>query len=171
MTKLVVFAVLISLFTQCTNNSVKINNTVMDNITGEEIIIGKCNSEIFAIHPFNQWFTSEYNSYSPNMATLDSLKTLSLKNIQIVAVVGSWCGDTHRELPRFIKITNQSKLQKIETVIIAVDYKKMAPDCGIDTLNITKIPVFIFYRNNSEIGRITEAPHKNLESDIIAILK
>jgi hypothetical protein len=38
------------------------------------------------------------------------------------------------------------------------------------SLNIVRVPTFIFYKNNSEAGRIIEVPKTSLEQDMVNIL-
>lgn len=48
---------------------------------------------------------------------------------------------------------------------------KKAEGFDIDQFIIERVPTFIFYKNESEIGRIIETPVETLEKDILNILK
>jgi len=53
---------------------------------------------------------------------------------------------------------------------VGVDISKLAPVGGYDTLNIERVPTFIFLKNKVEAGRIIETPVTSLEQDMLNIL-
>jgi hypothetical protein len=52
-----------------------------------------------------------------------------------------------------------------------VDINKVAPLADYPALGIERVPTFIFYKNNSEAGRIIEVPVTSLEQDTRDILR
>jgi hypothetical protein len=51
-----------------------------------------------------------------------------------------------------------------------VDNAKLSPVGEYDKLDIQRVPTFIIYKNNIEVGRIIENPVTSLEQDMINIL-
>jgi thiol-disulfide isomerase/thioredoxin len=84
--------------------------------------------------------------------------------------LGSWCGDTKRELPRFLKIMEFLKFPETKIKLIGVDRTKKAPVYTENIWNIEFVPTFIFLKNGMEIGRIVEQPVASLEQDMKQIL-
>jgi thiol-disulfide isomerase/thioredoxin len=90
-----------------------------------------------------------------------------LEGVEIKVVMGTWCHDSKREVPRFYKILSH-KTDNIE--MIALDRKKQSPNGETDAMAITNTPTFIFYKNGKEMNRIVETPVDSLERDMIKIL-
>ena len=84
------------------------------------------------------------------------------------------CGDSKREVPRFIKILESVNfpMENLKVVIVNKrrDFYKKSPQGEEWRLNIRRAPTFIFYKNGSEINRIIETPVSTLEGDIISIV-
>jgi hypothetical protein len=54
--------------------------------------------------------------------------------------------------------------------LIGVNRNKKAPLKDYQNLQIEKVPTFIIYKNQKEIGRIVESPLKSLEKDLLNII-
>lgn len=118
--------------------------------------------------PYEKWFKPRYEAYKLD----DSLK-LSMqkhfKDVKIKAFVGLWCSDSRREIPLLLKIIKESNISESDIEIIAVDHKKKAN--GLEKgLTVFRVPTFIFYKNNKELGRFVEFPQETLEQDILKII-
>jgi thiol-disulfide isomerase/thioredoxin len=85
-------------------------------------------------------------------------------------VMGSWCSDSQREVPRFIKIMDSIGYNINTLTLINVDTKKQAENTSVSQLKIERIPTFIFTKDGKEIGRIVESPHERLENDMLKII-
>jgi thiol-disulfide isomerase/thioredoxin len=96
------------------------------------------------------------------------LKT-ALSDIQIIVVLATWCGDSKEQVPRFLKVLDQADFEPERCTMIGVDSQKQARDLDVSVYDIERVPTFIFYRNEIEIGRIVETPLHSLESDILNI--
>ena len=84
--------------------------------------------------------------------------------------MGTWCPDSRREVPRFMKILDLWKFPGEKVTFIGVDNAKLAPVGGYDKLEIERVPTFIIFRNKVETGRIIENPVTSLEQDMLNIL-
>ncbi len=141
----------------------------VDAKSGKPMLIGLARTVDFQDTNFYQWFNSEYTNYKPDSSTVEFLKN-NLKGKKILIVMGTWCSDSRREVPRFIKSLDAAGFPESEYKIITVDRKKEAPGFDPDTLNIEYVPTFIVYENGKEIGRIIETPIETLEIDLKNIL-
>lgn len=125
---------------------------------------------IMSIAEIKDSYDFEYPAYQPDEPAVAQLKTL-IKNKKITIVLGTWCGDSKLQVPRFYKVADQAGVEAQQITLICVDESKQAEDGQTDGLNIDRIPVFIITENDKEIGRITESPVSTLENDMVEILK
>lgn len=142
---------------------------IIDEKSGKPMLVGYCTKDnILNDTSFAWWFEAEYDYYQPEDSVL---KLINLDSVKIVCVAATWCGDTRRELPRFYKILDALKFDFSNYIMFCVDRKKKAEGFDIDQYIIERVPTFIFYKNDSEIGRIIETPVETLERDILKILQ
>jgi hypothetical protein len=123
-----------------------------------------------AIESFNDhWKTLRAADYTPDAGAVATIRAKS-KDVTAFIVLGTWCPDTRRDLPRFFKIADQAGWPTSRMTLLAVDRTK--EDAGGETVkwNVTRVPTFIFLRAGKEIGRVTERPITTLEQDIATIL-
>jgi thiol-disulfide isomerase/thioredoxin len=142
---------------------------VTDEKSGKQILIGEITREAFKDTSFSWWFNSEYEFYIPNKQVLDSIKQ-KIENIHITMVIGTWCSDSRREVPRFLKVLDSLYFPSNKINLIAVDRDKKDLSGEVDSLSIELIPTFIFYRAGKELGRIAEVPVETLEKDFNKIV-
>ncbi len=134
-------------------------------------IIGETPINKFREAPHNEWFSSSYNSYIVNTRITDEIKVKKLlKDVAVEVFYGSWCPDSHEQVPAFYKITEELELTGDKATYIGLDRNKKSPKGFESGKNITHVPTFIFYKNSEEIGRIIEKPKESLEEDLLNIL-
>ncbi|MEO9570609.1 MAG: thioredoxin family protein [Polaribacter sp.] len=147
--------------------------TAQQKITAEKNksgdLVGFANKESFNQTPYNTWFSQKFETYKPDEATISSLKK-ELKGIKIKGFMGTWCGDSKRETPRFYKILEQADFNLKNFELVTVNRSKKTPDNLQEGLNIKRVPTFIFYKDGKEIGRYVEYARKTLEKDILKIV-
>ncbi len=153
-------------------NSQKMNKKVVES-DGTEKLLGQVNKEAFVKDSFAKWFDPGFKVYEVDKKTVLTLAD-ELKNYEIKAFMGTWCGDSKREVPRFYKILETANYPIGQLTMVAVDhiepnYKK-SPGGEEKGLNIIKVPTFIFYKDGKEANRIVESPIKSLEKDIETIV-
>lgn len=141
---------------------------------GKEKLLGQINREGLTSNSFKNWFDRNYDNYIANEMLITTFKK-SLKDYNIKLFLGTWCGDSKREVPRFYKVLDAANFPEDQLEVIAVDrtpeaYKK-SPTGEEKGLNIIKVPTFIFYKDGKEVNRIVESPQVTLEQDIKAILE
>jgi thiol-disulfide isomerase/thioredoxin len=90
--------------------------------------------------------------------------------VHILVFLGTWCGDSKREVPRFLKIVDAAGIPADRITLLALDRKKTSPEGMEVRYGIERVPTFIFLKKETEIGRIVETPQTTLEGDILTIL-
>ena len=141
---------------------------------GHSFLVGKIEVEDFKSTSYtSEWYTKNYEDYSVNDQYLKDSKA-DISSYKILVFMGTWCGDSKREVPRFVKILDQMDFPSENLKIVAVDrrkgYYKKSPTGEEWGLNIFKVPTFIFYKNGKEVNRIVESPVASLEEDIAKIV-
>lgn len=146
------------------------NQRVMDEKSQTDILVGVCTRDGLLGCAFAEDYNIEYPSYKPNDTLVAQVKNL-IGGVRCVIVLGTWCGDSKEQVPRFLKIIDQTGVNFDKLDFYCVDRQKVAPGMELKTTyNIEKVPTFIFYRNDKEIGRIIETPQISLEKDLYDIL-
>lgn len=146
----------------------QMNQTIIDELIDEEILLGYCDLDGLTSDPFNMWFEPEYESYKIDQESLDQINPELLSDLEIKIFLGTWCGDSQREVPRFYKIADYLDFDNL--TLIAVDGSKHADGTEVSDLGIEWVPTFIFYYQGTEIGRIVESPDQSLEKDLLQLL-
>lgn len=139
-----------------------------------EILYGIIQKQDLMRPPFDAWFNQGYDNYQPDLLTSNKLKDLITKDISIQVFLGTWCGDSKREVPRFLKILDGLVFPAKKLQLIALggsdSLVKQSPQHEEEGRGIFRVPVIIVYRNGIEVNRINEFPALSLESDLYAIL-
>lgn len=133
-------------------------------------LLGFISLDRFRNPPHSEWYLQGYQGYQPDNEILKQLAPADSDNLQIIIVLGTWCSDSRREVPHFMKIIDQWKYPAENIIFIGVDDTKAAPVGDFDALNIERVPTFIFLYKKAEAGRIIENPVTSLEQDIKDIL-
>lgn len=121
--------------------------------------------------PFGEWFQSFYDTVETK--DIDRSIAANLQDVKVKIFLGTWCGDSKKWVPQFVRIWDELKLKDDQLEYICVhnegdQYKKGRYGEQKD-LNIHRVPTFIFYENDEEIGRIVERPLNSLLMDITQI--
>lgn len=143
--------------------------TVIDEKSGKPVLVGVADRSAFQDTSYSKWYAPEYENYRVKTKDLDSLAG-KIKDFQITIVMGTWCSDSHREIPRFYKILDTLKYPESSVKLILVDKNKKDLSGEVDSLNIELVPTIIFYKDGIEKGRISEAPQETLEKDTYNIV-
>lgn len=168
-------------FTGCSSTKKLPDDSVVSNMSGNEAaptdfhdastwLLGYFTRQMMTRPPHSEWFQKEYDKYLFNAETVNKLTMLGAEGVTIKIVMGSWCPDSRREVPRFMKVLDFWKFPVESITFIGVDDSKFGPVAGYDKLDIQRVPTFIFYKNNIEAGRIIENPVTSLEQDMVDIL-
>ena len=118
-------------------------------------------------------YADRRDDYLPDEGVVDLMAQHVQPGDRIETVMGTWCSDSLREVPKLLKIARLLRENygvEIPLSFVAVDRAKQRPADLIEGRNIEKVATFIYYRNGSEIGRIVESPVGLFEDDLLAIM-
>lgn len=134
-------------------------------------LVGIANKESFKQEPYGSgWFNNYYSYYKTDTSVINQLKPL-LKGVTVKAFMGTWCGDSKREVPNFYKVLDEAGFNYKKLTMITVNRSKKAN--GLEQgYNVLRVPTFIFYKNEKEIGRFVEHTVNGgtIEGDFLKIL-
>lgn len=134
-------------------------------------LIGYAQKSDFLKNQYKGWFEYHYKKYKTDKEVVKKIKK-NLKGVSVLCFMGTWCGDSKRETPRFYKIMEEANFDfKKNFQLIALNRSKKTPDNLQKGHNIIRVPTFIFYKKNKEIGRFVEYPRETMEKDILKILQ
>ncbi|MGV6828673.1 MAG: hypothetical protein ACWA45_04680 [Flavobacteriales bacterium] len=164
---ILLFLVIINTTAQSFNTEIKFDEKKPE-------LLGKINKEALLKKNYNEWFLKGYESYKPNQAILAKIKPL-IQDFTIKAFMGTWCGDSKKEIPRFYKILDELNFPLDRLTLVALSREsnsyKQSPGGEQEGLTIHRVPTFIFYKDGIEINRIVESPKNLLEEDILHIIQ
>ena len=110
----------------------------------------------------NPGFTHMYNSYEPDMATVEQIKA-ALPAAHVIVVGEYWCGDSRRLVPRMARIAELLPGWTFES-------QPWDSTARAKPLQVRAIPTFVVFSDEQEIGRIVENPsHGTIECDLLEI--
>jgi len=149
-------------------------NRVVKAKNGSDMLLGNCTRSCLLQKPFSEWFEKNYNDYMVDSSqTVEIGKLLKKKHMTIF--LGTWCGDSKREVPRMLKIMDAAGVKENQITLVMVsneaDMYKQSPQHEEKGKNIIRVPTFIISEGVTEIGRIVESPKQSLEKDLMLILE
>lgn len=151
-----------------------LSNTEVTNTNGQTILLGHASLSVLQKPGYKNWFDEFYQPYSVDTASINSIQPL-LKNKRMDIFLGSWCGDSKREVPRMLKILDKAGMDTGKITLVFVDNAtntyKQSPQHEERGRGIHHVPTFILYDATGEMGRIVESPEVSLEKDLLAILQ
>jgi len=112
-----------------------------------------------------------YRNHRIDERLLAELRAKIPPNLVIEVYLALWCHDSRVNLPKFIKI-----MDRLEDSRIQINYyscrRKAGPEVRfyVENRQVTRIPTFIFYHQDREVGRIVENPRYTLIEDMIDLL-
>ncbi len=155
----------------CEPRKVVVNREV-DTKNDGKMLLGFQTKDQLLKEPYSQWYVREHSDYILDEKTIVELKKEKLNSYNIVLVMGTWCSDSHREVPRFFKILEATNFSESKLTIIAVNRKYEAPGGEEGIYNIQRVPTIIVQKYGKEIGRIIENPSTGyLERDLLQIIQ
>src|SRR5882757_8831776 len=141
--------------------------------SGNPQLLGKATRKRLEQPPYDDWFNKTYGSYVVDSVTAGKLRS-RLAGKHLLVFMGTWCGDSRREVPRFEKLMDycgiDSSSVDIVTVSNADSLYKQSPGHEEQGRNIFRVPSFIVLDKGREIGRIVESPVASLEKDLLSIV-
>lgn len=118
-------------------------------------------------------YPSLRDEYKPDETVVEMIAAAVQPEDRIEIFLGTWCPDSQREVPRFLRITDMMRdkfARKVPLRFVAVDRSKTKPAALIEAKSIEKVSTFIYYRGDQELGRIVEKPNGLIEDDLLLIV-
>jgi hypothetical protein len=115
------------------------------------------------------WVEAEVGS-QPDAGASQALASVE-PGAEVTVFLGTWCGDSRREVPRLWKALDESGGMVPFTIhYIGVDREKKEPSGRVEKNGIQYVPTFIVSRGGHEVGRIVETSPNGVEKDLLALL-
>ncbi len=119
------------------------------------------------------WFKAGYDrAQIPSNDSLKILRSFS-DRLEILAFVGTWCGDCIEHLPVLVRIADEAQIPQERLILIGLDRSKslgQALSSSAEQFKIERLPTFVILLDGQEIGRIVETPASGVLEDLAAIL-
>jgi len=169
---LIILTILMVIFPLATKGQEKTYNIETESISEyvDKILNGPITKEGLRKMPYKVWFNSNYKTYIVDTETLKNIKNKSLKDLKILAFMGTWCHDSNREIPRLLRVVEEMGIAE-QLELYGLDVNKKSQFEREKAFNIKKTPTIIFMRDGEEIGRILERPKVSFEKEFEKILK
>ena len=149
-------------------------NQLSKDFQGNDMLMGKCTRSALLQAPFSNWFKPNYDSYVVDSFTCNFIKPL-LAGKSVTIFMGTWCGDSKREVPRVLKMLDCCGFSEKNITLVMVSNKdtlyKKSPQHEEAGRNIVRVPTIIIEQKGTEVGRIVEFPKMSLEKDMLSILR
>lgn len=153
-----------TIYAQSFNKEIKKGNS--------SVLLGKINQEALSSKPYQEWFQKNKDAYTPKTEVINKIKPL-LANYTITAFMGTWCGDSKRDIPKLYAVLEAANFAMDRLTVIAVardrDTYKQSPGGEQEGQNIHRVPTIIVYKNGKELNRLIESPVVSLEADLLSI--
>ncbi|MDD3642857.1 MAG: S9 family peptidase [Candidatus Krumholzibacteria bacterium] len=124
----------------------------------------------------------EFFEYEPDPAVVAALEE-KLFGAAFTVVLGTWCSDSQREVPRLWKVLEAAGYPVDEIEMIAVGSSRFTVEAGVPAEliewsdaakryhRVEAVETIIVSRGGTELGRIVEAPEGTLEEALLRILE
>ncbi|MBN1650362.1 MAG: thioredoxin family protein [Bacteroidales bacterium] len=149
----------------------ELNKVIIDPDLNREILVGWVDRAGISSKDYLSNEQQKMDAYQADAEAISYLKEAfsADKSLRILVVFGTWCGDSKMNVPDFFKVADLAQISNVK--YLAVNRKKNANGVDMSKMHIERVPTFIVYRGDNEIGRIIENPNYTLENDLVAILK
>ena len=151
---------------ESTSEAVAVNETAEDQ---ETMLTGVITPDELQQEPYSNWFTPAYEAYNPSTEELQVIKE-NIDDFDIKVLMGTWCGDSRREVPKLIKLLEEVNYDMDKLEIVAVDRSKTIPEGVEISADFEMVPTIIFYKDGEEVNRFVEYSIGSFEEDIARIV-
>lgn len=116
-----------------------------------------------------EWVQAEVDA-KPDAGVAQGLGTVE-PGAEVTVFLGTWCGDSRREVPRFWKaLDTEGGAVPFQIHYVGVDHDKKQPADLLKENDVRYLPTFIVRRGGHEVGRIVESSPHGVEQDLLALL-
>jgi thiol-disulfide isomerase/thioredoxin len=157
-------------FMSCNITTDSDKNSLQEN----ELILGEFKLKDFKATNNKKWFEDRYEAYSLKPEVVKEIASMTEdEDFKITVYMGTWCEDSQREFPVFIKLLDQIEFNFNNLTLVGVDEDKIVPNLSEkerEKLNVFNVPTIIVYdKNGKEVNRFVEFPQQTLEEDLLKI--
>jgi hypothetical protein len=164
---------------ECNGNQCNLERESSGMWYGDANLIGEVNHDGFSKEPYAKWFVDAYDNYQANPRILEKVRkgnAAANEEYEITVFMGTWCGDSQKQLPRLYKILDQSGFNRERMSVHALgiasrEFRRTHNGVAEKGQNIHRVPTIIVSKNNVELGRIIESPADTLEEDLLTIMQ
>jgi thiol-disulfide isomerase/thioredoxin len=162
--RLAVLASIVSLATSCATSTTAPAAQAQPE---KPVIVGETTRA--AVEAAPEWMAAEAES-QPDPEASKALSSVP-PGAEVTVFLGTWCGDSRREVPRFWKAVDLAGANVPFTIhYIGVDRQKKEPSAPVTNNNILYVPTFIVSREGREVGRVVEESPNGIEKDLLSLL-
>lgn len=137
-------------------------------VATEKMAIGWVDRSVLEA-PEHQAFKATFDTVHVDEQFVEMISEIK-GDVDVTVFFGTWCGDSKRQLPKFLKVADKAGIPAEKIKLYGVDRTKKSADGLTEKYNIQRVPTFLFFKNGVELGRIIETPHTTIEGDMITIL-
>ena len=116
--------------------------------TGKAMLLGEVSIDELKQKPFAEWYNNEFDNYELDVELLGAISDPNQYNYELF--LGTWCGDSRREVPRLEKIFIELGIDFNKIAIITVDRDKVSPENEQVGKDIRYVPTLIVKSNDIE---------------------
>ncbi|HXU32463.1 MAG TPA: thioredoxin family protein [Thermoanaerobaculia bacterium] len=117
-----------------------------------------------------EWTMAEAKA-APDAAAARALGKVA-PGASITIYLGTWCGDSRREVSRFFRALDEMGGEFPAAVeLIGVDEAKKEPADLLAGADVRYVPTIIVRRDGKEVGRIVESSPHGIETDLLDLLE
>lgn len=111
-------------------------------------------------------FAQSYQAFTPVDNDVENFKLL--KGLDVVVFLGLWCHDSQREVPRLLKLVEQSDYPLKSLKLITINVKKAVPADYSEQFEVSRTPTILVLKNGQIIAKIVEKPAASITQDLLS---
>ncbi len=137
-------------------------------LTAQVELVGRLTPEEL-LEKVPEW-QSFFAAYSPDLEIVANLQKVS-EEVTVEIFLGTWCPDCRQHVSAYLKLMDMVNNPLIRTTFTGIPRDRSARPPYTEDRNIERVPTFIVFFRNQEIGRIIETPQVSVEADLWKILQ
>ena len=110
------------------------------------------------------------DGYTPRLDIISRLQEVP-EVVRVEIFLGTWCPDCRQHVSAYLKIIDMVRNPMLRTTFTGVPRDRAARGPYIGGKDIERIPTFIVFLRDQEVGRIVETPRRSVEEDLWEILE
>ncbi len=120
-------------------------------------------------------WAAERDGYAPDPVAVERLASAAGR-YRVVTVLGTWCSDSRREVPRLVKVLDTVPEGSFEHTMIGVDRTRRMEDdafaaaAGVERTVDRVATIVVFDADGNELGRVVETAEAPLETLLVEFI-